>query len=332
MPGGQAAQQLGGPQGSGPPPGGGLGVAAAQQLAAVAAGGDRRRGHRVRAAHVLERGQHPVRDEYRRTEPAEDVDLRARRGGRRDGVLDSQPASDLGGDHHVRVVVEPVRLRQHRNAGRDQRRGDEPAVLAPGEAEFHGLPGLAQRRDRRDERGGDVAARPAGLACELAESPIVVSVPDSACRVVDGGSADTPAKGVTEPSGKPVLSRAQASSGSWSDRRPAADAAQVARSETMTAPGTSATYTGSTRVSEVRAHTGARPLPGVGDPAQIVPARDPAGGSAASPGTPPPQRSSAARPSGDRQVTAAGPGPAAPSGRRPAPGRSAPRIPPASRR
>ena len=119
--------------------------------------------------------------------------------------------------------------------------------------------------------------------------------------MVDGGSADTPAKGVTAPRGKPGLSRAQISSGSWSDRRPATDAAQVARSETTTAPGTSATYTGSTRVSVVRAYTGARPLLGVAGPAQIVPARD------ASPPEPP-QCSSAARPSGDRQATAAGPG------------------------
>ena len=151
---GQAAQQFGGSQGSGPPAGGGLGVAAAQQLAAVAAGGDRRRGHGVGAAHVLERGQHPVRDQHRRTQPAEDVGLRARRGRRRHRVLDAEPASDLGGDHDVRMIVEPVRLRPHRNTGRDERRGHQAAVLAAGEAELDRRCGLAQRRDRGHERGG----------------------------------------------------------------------------------------------------------------------------------------------------------------------------------
>src|ERR1700722_2271913 len=75
--------------------------------------------------------------------------------------------------------------------------------------------------------------------------------------------------------------------------------------------------------------TGARPLPGVGDSAQIVPARDatapppapvspppdapPAADAPSSPGGPPapdgpPQCSRAARPSGERQATTAGPG------------------------
>jgi len=76
-------------------------------------------------------------------------------------VLDAEPPSDLGGDHDIRVVGEPVCPRDDRDAGRDQSGGDQAAVLAAGQAEFDGPAGAAQRRDRRDERLRD-GARPAG--------------------------------------------------------------------------------------------------------------------------------------------------------------------------
>ena len=85
----------------------------------------------------------------------------------------------------------------------------------------------------------------------------------------------------------------------------------MARSDKITPPGTSATYTGSTRVSAVRARTGARvdlrgrlrpDRPGLRRQRQSFPhcRRRPSGGL--------PQCSSTARPSRDCQATVAGPG------------------------
>jgi hypothetical protein len=68
-------------------------------------------------------------------------------------VLDAQRARDLGGDHHIRVVGESMRPPSHRNPGLDQRGGHQAAVLAAGQAELDGLPGLAERRDRVDKSG-----------------------------------------------------------------------------------------------------------------------------------------------------------------------------------
>ncbi len=64
-----------------------------------------------------------------------------------------------------------------------------------------------------------------------------VTAPLSRRSVVDPATAARPVNGVTEPSGKPGLSSAHRCSGSWSSRREAVHAAQVARSATMTAPG-----------------------------------------------------------------------------------------------
>src|SRR6516165_11920054 len=101
------------------------------------------------------------------------------------------------------------------------------------------------------------ASGSAGVTGERRGVVVPERVPERTWRVVAGGRADTLRKGVTEPTGKPRLSRAQRCIGSWWPSRRAVQAAQVARSERMTPPGTSATYTGSTLVSEVRAWTGA---------------------------------------------------------------------------
>ena len=158
------AQQFCGAQAGGAAARRGLGVAAAQQLPAVAAGGDRRGDSdgRVGAAYVLEGGQHPVGDQHRGPDPADDVDLLPWRGRHPHVVVDAQYAGDLGGDHHVRVIGEPVCPRPHRNPGLDQRGGDQAAVLAAGKAELDGLAALAQQRDRVDERGGHASGSSAG--------------------------------------------------------------------------------------------------------------------------------------------------------------------------
>ena len=127
-----------------------LGVAAAQQLAAVAARGERGGGGGIGTADVLERGQHPVGHEHRRADPAEHVDPLPGRGRRPHDVLDAEPGGDLGGHHDVRVVVEPVGPGHDRHAGLHQRGGDQPAVLAAGQAELDRAPRVAQRRDRGD--------------------------------------------------------------------------------------------------------------------------------------------------------------------------------------
>jgi hypothetical protein len=120
----------------------GLGVAAAQQFPAVAAGGDRHGDVRVRAAHVLEGGQHPVGDQHRGPDPADDVDPLTWRGGRPYVVVDAQDARDLGGDHDIRMIGEPMRLRPHRNPRLDQRGCDQAAVFAAGQAQLDGLAAL----------------------------------------------------------------------------------------------------------------------------------------------------------------------------------------------
>src|ERR1700733_9638087 len=113
------------------------------------------------------------------------------------------------------------------------------------------------------------------------------------------------------------------------------------------------------RVAVVRAYTGAPSLPGIGVPGQIVPACEIAEGAQLADvacvaegarvifgvASARPQRGRAARPPGDYHARAGGPparwtarplpagrGPAAPRGRRSVPGRSAPRIAPATRR
>ena len=108
-------------------------------------------------AHVLERGQHPVGDEYGGADPAEHVDPLAWRGRGAHRVLDAEPPGDLGRHHDVRVVGEPVGDGRHRHARLDQRGGDEPAVLAAGQAELDRPARVAQRRDRRDKRVRDAA-------------------------------------------------------------------------------------------------------------------------------------------------------------------------------
>ena len=72
-------------------------------------------GGRVGPTHVLEGRQHAVRDQHRRPDPAEHVNLLTGRGGGSDQVLDAEPTGDLGRHHDVRVIGEPVRPRHHRH-------------------------------------------------------------------------------------------------------------------------------------------------------------------------------------------------------------------------
>ena len=165
---GEAAQQLGGAGGParggdgttqparGGQPARSLCVAAAQQLAAVTARGERGGGGGIGAADVLERGQHPVGDDHGGADPGQHVDALSRRGRRPHDVLDAETAGDLGGHHDIRVVVEPVGPGHDQYPGLHQRGGDEPAVLAAGQAELDRAARLPQRRDRGDKSLGDV--------------------------------------------------------------------------------------------------------------------------------------------------------------------------------
>jgi hypothetical protein len=120
---------------------GGLRVAAAQQFTAVPAGlhriiGPRRifGGRPNPGPDVFERRQHPVCYEHGRAEPAEHVRpiQRPRRPRFGDRVLDAETAGDHARDDDVGMVGEPVRAGAERHAGRRQRGGDQPAVLASG--------------------------------------------------------------------------------------------------------------------------------------------------------------------------------------------------------